>query len=106
MGFGKKLKKAFKKVTNVVSKVGGGALDPIGSIIGGKDKEPEKVVEAAPAVQAPPPTPQAIQTTTEVAKKETDGEDEGDTEAAKKAARRGGKKNLSVARSSGTGINI
>ena len=35
-----------------------------------------------------------------------DGEDEAQTESARKKARAGGKKELSVARSSGGGINI
>lgn len=101
MGFGKKLKKAFKKVTKVVSKVGGGAIPGLG---GGGEKEKEKPVQqVAPEVQAPP---QTLQATTEVAKKEVDEDGDSDTEAAKKKARSGGKKGLSVARSSGSGLNI
>lgn len=96
MGFGKKLKKAFKKVTKVVS---GGLIPGLG---GGGEKE-KPVQQVAPEVQAPPPT---LQATTEVAKKETDEDGDADTEAAKKKARSGGKKGLSVARSSGSGLNI
>lgn len=97
MGFGKKLKKAFKKVTKVVSGSAGGLLGG-----GGREKE-KPVQQVAPEVQAPP---QTLQATTEVAKKETDEDGDADTEAAKKKARAGGKKGLSVARSSGSGLNI
>ena len=100
MGFGKKLKKAFKKVTKVVSKVGGGAIPGLGG--GGGEKE-KPVQQVAPEVAAPP---QTLQATTEVAKKEVDEDGDADTEAAKKKARSGGKKGLSVARSSGSGLNI
>lgn len=98
MGFGKKLKKAFKKVTKVVSKVAPGA----GDLLGGGDKGGKEQVQA-PEVQAPV---QNIQATTEVAKKEVDEDGDADTESAKKKARSGGKKGLSVARSSGSGLNI
>lgn len=89
MGFGKSLKKAFKKVAKI-------AGNPLG---GGNDEKPREV---APEVQPAP----IVQTTTEVAKKDTDQTDDSDTEAAKKKARAGGKKGLSVARSSGSGLNI
>lgn len=89
MGFGKSLKKAFKKVAKVAT---GGALG------GGEEKQKQ----APEVVQAP----QSLQATTEVAKKETDETDDADTEAAKKKARAGGKKTLSVARGSGTGVNL
>lgn len=91
MGFGKSLKKAFKKVAKIASNPLGGGDD------GGK-----RQVEQAPEVAAP----QVIQATTEVAKKEGDEGDDADTEAAKKKARSGGKKTLSVARGSGTGVNL
>lgn len=91
MGFGKSLKKAFKKVTKIAS---GGIPG-----LGGDDKP--KVQQAPPEVVAP-----TLQATTEVAKKEVDEDGDADTEASKKRARSGGKKGLSVARSSGSGINI
>lgn len=94
MGFGKKLKKAFKKV----SKIATGGAGVLG--LGGEDKPKDQV--QAPEVQAP----STVQATTEVAKKEVDEDGEADTEAAKKKARAGGKKGLSVARSSGSGLNI
>lgn len=95
MGFGKKLKKAFKKVSKIAT---GGAGIPG---LGGGDKEKKEQVQA-PEVQAP----QNVQATTEVAKKEVDEDGDADTESAKKKARAGGKKGLSVARSSGSGLNI
>lgn len=92
MGFGKKLKKAFKKVTKIAGGLPG---------VGGGDDKKEKVQQVAPEVQAP-----ALQATTEVAKKEVDEDGDADTESAKKKARATGKKGLSVARSSGSGLNI
>lgn len=94
MGFGKRLKKAFKKATKIAT---GGVGIPG---LGGEDKPKDQV--QAPEVQAP----STVQATTEVAKKEVDEDGEADTEAAKKKARAGGKKGLSVARSSGSGLNI
>ncbi|WP_289474896.1 hypothetical protein, partial [Klebsiella pneumoniae] len=65
--------------------------------------EPDvKVVEQAAPVAAPPPA-QIIEPPT---KDNVDTEDEAQTESGKKKARAGGKKSLSVARSSGGGINI
>lgn len=103
MGFGKSLKKAIKKVTKVVSKV----ADPAG-VLGSGGSE-EKATEAPAAeVKTPVAAPAPVVAAANVdAPKETgDGEDDADTEAAKKAARAKGKRGLSVARSAGTGINI
>lgn len=87
---GLKLKRAFKKV--VKSTIGGGLL-------GGGDDDKKK---AAP-VETPPPAPAAQ--VVEAPKEDSTEVDEG-TESAKKAARARGKRGLSVARSSGSGLNI
>ncbi|QXV72579.1 tail assembly protein [Pseudomonas phage QAC] len=99
---GKKIKKAVKSVTKSVSKVAGVAS---GGLLGGDDK-PKEVVQQAAAVEAPAPAANAPASVVEAPKDTTDGEDDSDTEAAKKAARAKGKRGLSVARSAGTGINI
>ena len=90
MGWGSSLKKAFKKVAKT-AKSGGGLL--------GNDESGRKAPDVAPQVQ----TAQAV---TEPPKTEKEDLDESDTESSKKAAKRGGKKGLSVARSSGSGLNI
>lgn len=99
---GKKIKKAVKKVTKSVSKVAGVAS---GGLLGGGDEKPKEVVQQAAAVEAPAPVANAA-AVVEAPKDTGDGEDDSDTEAAKKAARAKGKRGLSVARSAGTGINI
>lgn len=81
-----------KKVKKLVSKVS----DPLG-IHGGKEEK-----KAAPVVeQTPAPAAQVV----EAPKEDPTEVDEG-TESAKKAARARGKRGLSVARSSGSGLNI
>lgn len=80
-----------KKVKKLVSKVS----DPLG-IHGGKEKKAAPVVEQTPA-----PAAQVV----EAPKEDPTEVDEG-TESAKKAARARGKRGLSVARSSGSGLNI
>lgn len=92
MGFGKKLKKAFKKVT----KIAGGGVDLLG---GGDEKKDRPAAEVA----APPAGAAAV---VEAPKEDGVDADDADTEAARKAAKAKGKKNLSVARSSGSGLNI
>lgn len=105
MGFFKKIKKVVSKVTGAVSKATG-LPDPVGDALAGRGDDTAKT-EAAPAPQQQAaPAPVVTQVTTETAKKEGDGTDEGDTEAAKKAAAARGKRSLSVARSSGTGLNL
>ena len=95
MGFGKSLKKALKKVASIA--------DPADVL--GKGEGDKKAAEvAAPAVEAPAPA--AAAPVVEAPKGDSETTEEGDTEAAKKAARANGKKKLSVARSSGTGLNI
>jgi len=92
MGF---FKKAFKKVTKVVSKAGG---DPAG-LLGGDDEKPK---EGAAVVA--PPAPAAAQV--EAPKEDSTTKGEGDSEAAQRATKAKGKRSLSVARSSGTGLNV
>lgn len=88
---GKKVKKVVKKVTGAVGGVLGG---------GKEEKKAAPVVEQTPA-PAPAPAAQVV----EAPKEDSTEVDEG-TESAKKAARARGKRGLSVARSSGSGLNI
>lgn len=93
----KKVKKVVKKVTKPIEKVAKGA---VGSLIGGE----AKVVEAPPqAVEAAPPAAQLVDVPNQ---DNVETEDEAQTEAGRRKARAGGKKSLSVARSSGGGLNI
>ncbi|MBH0029314.1 hypothetical protein I6F53_20450 [Pseudoalteromonas sp. SWN29] len=98
---GKKIKKAVKKtvrkITKPVEKVAKGAVGAVGGVLG-QGGQPE---QAAP-VAAPPPA-QIIEAPT---KGDVETEDDAQTESGKKKARAGGKKSLSVARSSGGGLNI
>lgn len=89
---GKKVKKFVKSVTKVASKVPGSGFQD-----GGGKK-----------VEAPPMEAPSTQMLGQVeAPKEEATEDlDKDTEAARKAAKRGGKQGLSVARSGGSGLNI
>jgi hypothetical protein len=89
---GKKIKKIVKSVTKVASKLPG---NPGG---GGSNNDSK-----APAVEAPP-----TQMLAQADVKQEDATDTTDkeTEAARKAAKRGGKQGLSVSRSGGTGINL
>lgn len=83
---GKKVKKFVQKTSLVAS------------VLGKDDKEKK----AAPVVeQTPAPAAQVV----EAPKEDSTEVDEG-TESAKKAARARGKRGLSVARSSGSGLNI
>lgn len=93
MGFGSSFKKAFKKVKKVVKKTSG-----IGLLGGG---ESPRAVE----VEAPPQAAPAAQIV-EAPKTDVETDDESQTESGRKKARAGGKKSLSVARSSGGGINL
>ena len=90
---GKKVKKAFKSVTKSLSKVPGSGFSD-------NDNEAK-----APEVAPPPATVTAQPAVIAEEEKTTDDVDV-DTEAAKKAAKRGGKQGLSVARSSGNGLNV
>lgn len=99
---GKKIKKAVKKVTKSVKKVVKEVARPVKQVArglaGGAGEA--QVVEVPQAAAAP-----AAQIV-DVPEKEVSTEDEAQTESGRKKARAGGKKSLSVARSSGGGINI
>lgn len=91
---GKKIKKAVKKV---VKKVTRPIKQVAGGLAGGAGEA--QVVEVP---QAATPAAQIV----DVPEKDVSTEDEAQTESGRKKARAGGKKSLSVARSSGAGINI
>jgi hypothetical protein len=95
---GKKIKKAVKKVTKSVKKVVKEVARPVkqvaSGLAGGAGEVPQPA-DATPAAQI-----------VDVPEKEVSTEDEAQTESGRKKARAGGKKSLSVARSSGGGINI
>ena len=99
---GKKIKKAVKKVTKSVKKVVKEVARPVKQVArglaGGAGEA--QVVEVPQA--AATPAAQIV----DVPEKEVSTEDEAQTESGRKKARAGGKKSLSVARSSGGGINI
>ncbi|AKA62146.1 host range and adsorption protein [Citrobacter phage phiCFP-1] len=106
MGFFKKIKKAVKKVVKEVSRPVEKAGKEVGKVVGGAlGAGKQEIIQQeapAPVVAAPPPA-QIV----DVPEQDTaEGEDEAQTESARKKARAGGKKALSVARSSGGGINI
>ena len=86
MGFFKKIQKAVSKVVKAPVNLVEGAV-----ALATGNAEPQGV---APATQVETPTV------------ETNDENTSDTESDKKKARAGGKKSLSIARSSGNGINI
>lgn len=96
---GKKIKKAVKKVTKSVKKVAKEVTRPVkqiaGGLAGGAGEAQVVEVPAAAAAQI-----------VDVPEKEVSTEDEAQTESGRKKAHAGGKKSLSVARSSGGGINI
>lgn len=96
----KKVKKAVKKVVKQVGKpIEKAARGTIGALAGGTGGA--QVVEVA-APQAAP----AAQLVDVPTQDTVSAEDEAQTEAGRKKARAGGKKSLSVARSSGGGLNI
>lgn len=103
---GKKIKKAVKKVTKPVKKavkqVGKAGEDIVKGAAGVVGGALGQVNEQAAPVAAPPPA-QIIEAPT---KGDVETEDDAQTESGKKKARAGGKKSLSVARSSGGGLNI
>lgn len=87
---GKKVKKSFKKVTKKA----------LGTISGGLLEKPK-----APKM---PDTPDPIPPAVDVAapKDDADVESGSDTESSKRKTQSGGKNKLTVARSSGRGLNI
>ena len=96
---GKKIKKAVKKTVKKITKPVEKAVGVVGGALGQGGKQ---VIEQAAPVAAPPPA-QIIEAPT---KGDVETEDDAQTESGKKKARAGGKKSLSVARSSGGGLNI
>lgn len=99
---GKKIKKAVKRVTKSVKKVVKEVARPVKQVASGLagGAGEAQVVEVPQA--AATPAAQIV----DVPEKEVSTEDEAQTESGRKKARAGGKKSLSVARSSGGGINI
>ena len=106
MGFFKKIKKAVKKVVEEVGKPIEKAGKEVGKAVGGAlgAGKQEIIQQEAPAPVVAAPPPAQIVDVPEQDKAE--GEDEAQTESARKKASAGGNKSLSVARSSGGGINI
>lgn len=106
MGFFKKIKKSVKKVIKEVGKPIEKAGKEVGKAVGGAlGAGKQEIIQQeapAPVVAAPPPA----QVVDVPEQDKAEGEDEAQTESARKKARSGGKKALSVARSSGGGINI
>ena len=94
----KKVKKAVRKVVKPVEKAVKGT---VGALAGGGNPETKVIPQAAP-VEAPA----AAQIIEPPSKDDVDTADEAQTESGKKKARAGGKKSLSVTRSSGGGLNI
>lgn len=100
---GKKIKKAVKKVTKSVKKVVKEVARPVKQVASGLAGGAGEVqVVEVPQAAAATPAAQIV----DVPEKEVSTEDEAQTESGRKKARAGGKKSLSVARSSGGGINI
>lgn len=100
---GKVVKKVTKAVKKVVKQVGKpiekAAKSAVGALAGGSGAA--QVVEVAQPQAAP-----AAQLVDVPTQENVETEDEAQTEAGRKKARAGGKKSLSVARSSGGGLNI
>lgn len=98
---GKVVKKVTKSVKKAVKKVSKEVTRPVKQVArglaGGAGGAQEVEVPAAQT-----PAAQIV----DVPEKEVSTEDEAQTESGRKKARAGGKKSLSVARSSGGGINI
>ncbi|UCS82772.1 virion assembly protein [Yersinia phage vB_YenP_Rambo] len=89
--------KVFKKVKKALKKVVKEATRPVKQVVGG-------LAGGADVPEMPAPTPAAAMV--EAPTKEAEVAEEAQTESGRKKARAGGKKSLSVARSSGGGINI
>lgn len=91
----KSIKKAVKKVTKEVARPVKQVARGLAGGAGGAQEVEVPQAAATPAAQI-----------VDVPEKEVSTEDEAQTESGRKKARAGGKKSLSVARSSGGGINI
>lgn len=109
---GKKVKKVIRKVTKpvekAVKKVAEEVARPIkqvaGALAGGNGGVQVVEVPQPTAAATPAATPAAQ--IVDVPEKDVSTEDAAQTESGRRKARSGGKKSLSVARSSGGGINI
>lgn len=99
---GKKIKKAVKKVTKSVKRVVKEVTRPVKQVASGLAGGAGE----AQVVEVPQPAATPAAQIVDVPEKEVSTEDEAQTESGRKKARAGGKKSLSVARSSGGGINI
>ncbi|QNJ57518.1 tail assembly protein [Pseudomonas phage PlaquesPlease] len=97
MGLGKSLKKAVKKITKVAKGAVGATIG--GGLLGGDKPEGG----GAAVVEAPPPPAAAAPVQAPLDGSTTENTD---TEADKKSSRSRGKRGLSVARSTGTGLNV
>lgn len=91
---GKTVRKAVKQVGRPLEKVGKAAIGGLAGGAGGAVEviQPEPAAPAAALVDVPD--------------KQVETDDAAETESGRRKARAGGKKSLSVARSSGGGINI
>lgn len=98
---GKVVKKVTKSVKKAVKKVAKEATRPVKQVASGLAAGAGEA-QAVEVPQAAAPAAQIV----DVPEKEVSTEDEAQTESGRKKARAGGKKSLSVARSSGGGINI
>ena len=97
---GKKIKKAVKKVVKKVVKPVKKAVKQVGGAVGGVVKAPK----APEAPEIPDPIPPAVVVAAPTEDVETDtGRD---TESGKRKTQSRGKNKLTVARSSGRGLNI
>lgn len=89
----KAVKKVVKQVGRPIEKIGRGVAGLAGGAGGAVEViQPEAAPAAAQIVDVP--------------EKDVEREDSAETESGRRKARAGGKKSLSVARSSGGGINI
>lgn len=106
---GKKIKKAVKKVakpiTKAVKKVTKEVTRPVKQVAGGLAGLAGGTGEAQ-VVEVPQAAATPAAQIVDVPEKEVSTEDEAQTESGRRKARSGGKKSLSVARSSGGGINL
>lgn len=99
---GKVVKKVTKSVKKAVKKVTKEVARPVKQVARGLAGGAGGAQEAEVPHAAATPAAQIV----DVPEKEVSTEDEAQTESGRKKARAGGKKSLSVARSSGGGINI
>lgn len=90
----KAVKKVVKKVGRPIEKLGRGVVGGLAGGAGGAVEvvQPEPAAAAAQIVDVP--------------EKDVEHDESAETESGRRKARAGGKKSLSVARSSGGGINI